>query len=1734
MKLQPVSLSVWLALLCWLAALPARAEVVISEFLANNNKVLADADGEFTDWIELHNTGNSAINLGGWHLTDSKNNLLKWTFPNTNLNASAYLVIFASGKNRASSGAPLHTSFKLDASSGYLALVQPGGAIIASEFAYPRQIVDVSYGTFNGTNYYYTSPTPNAANPAGLLDLVAQPKFSQPHGFYQAPFNLELLSETEGAAIRYTTNGTIPNPARGILYTGPITVDSTTVIRAMAYKDGYVTSRVDTASYLFTADIINQSPTGLAPAGWPSSWGGNTVNYGMDPDIVNSAAYKDTIQDDLKTIPSYSIVTDLSYLFNASSGIYANPGQQGINWERLCSLELIYPDGRDGFQINAGLRIRGGYSRSTSNPKHAFRLFFRTEYGDGKLEYPMFAHQNGAESFECFDIRTFQNYSWSFEGDSRGVFMRDMFSRDTQIDMGQPAERGDYYHLYLNGQYWGLYNSDERAEADYAASYFGGSSANYDVIKVEAGSYNIKATDGNMTAWTSLYNQAKAGVGTDDAYEKLRGNNPDGTRNPDYPVLLDVDNLIDYMLIIYFGGNLDAPISNFLGNSSPNNWYGIRDRTGTNGFRFFAHDSEHTLLNVNENRLGPYSAGNSSVVYSSPQWLLQKLWANTEFKMRMADRVQRHFFNGGALTPEAATARFLKRKSEIDRAVVGESARWGDSKTSTPLTRNTWISAVNNIVNNYFPRRTGIVLNQLVTKGLYPSLAAPVFSQFGGAIQPGFQLAISNPAGTVYYTLDGSDPRLRGGALSAAALAYSGPITLNQSLQVRARVLSDTNWSALVEAPFTIIQTYTNVVVSELMYHPAGEAGIDADAFEFLELKNLNSFDVDLSGVYFTNGIRFAFPQGAKLAAGQFAVLASNPTNFASRYPGVPIAGVYSGNLANGGETITLLHAVGTPLFTMIYDDQAPWPQAADGQGFSLVTTKTSTPTDPNDPANWRASTRLGGSPGADDPISGIPAVVINEILTHKDAGQLDAIELYNPGSTNANISGWYLTNDRNAPNKYAIPGGTILAPGEYRVFDESQFAASSQNGFHLDADGGEVYLFSADAAGNMTGYADGFAFGAAELGVTFGRHTNSVNTLCFAAQTVSTLGSANSGPRTGPIIFNEINYDPAIGSAEFIELRNITGAPVALYDANYPSNPWRINGLGFDFPTGAAIAAQGYALVVGGNPEVFRTQNGVPDNVPIFGPYFGALQDNGETLRLQKPGEPQPSGNAPYITIDEVAYSSLPPWPSTAAGMGASLERVAVTAYGNDPASWKASFAEPTPGIANDGNRRPIINAGQDQEAQASHFPLAIQLNGTAKDDGYPAPAHLTATWSQLAGPGYVTFSDSSQLRPTVSVPGQGTYTLRLTVNDGELQSVDDLLITVSRPSTDQTLLTSGSIWKYYDQGSDLGTAWRAPGYNDSAWASGKAQLGYGDGDESTTVSYGPNSGSKYPTTYFRRAFTVADPSVITSLTIQLLRDDGAVVYLNGTEVFRSNMPEDDINYGTYASSVASDADETSNFYAQAVDPARLVSGNNVLAVEVHQANAPSSDISFDLQLEAKAFPQNQAPITSAGNDQEITLPATARLAGSFSDDGLPSPPGVATNYWSQQSGPGSVTFAAADQLFTSAAFTEPGTYVLRLTTSDGAFSVNDELTVTVNGAAPAGPTLQGVEMIAGNPAKLRVQFQAEAGRAYTVQWTENLEPAHWQTLQELSPLSTAGTLTFEDEAPGERPARYYRVAAH
>lgn len=681
-----------------------------------------------------------------------------------------------------------------------------------------------------GGPFYYKQPTPGSLNNTETsLGSVAAPAFSHTHGFYSESFTLNITSSTPGASLRYTLDGSKPTETHGTLAAAPdastpptaaITINDTRAVRAMAFKENYDSSFSRTSTYLFLDSVLQQPSTPPA-AGWPDqatgtpgkyTRNGQEFDYGMDPDIVNSTnpaiGGAAQVKAALQAIPTVCVTVPVASLVDASTGIYTNPGQDGYAWEREASIEMINDpqSAAQGFQENCGLRIRGGFSRSADNPKHAFRILFRGQYGAGKLNYPVFPHDPTAVTeFDKFDIQTAQNYSWAFQNDGANTFLRELWCRDTQLAMNQPSTRGRFVHLYLNGLYWGLYQIQERAEADYAASYFGGTDDDYDVVKVETtAGYNINPTAGDLNAWTDLWNKSRASyfINTNrspvspysdaastqaqknEAYFKMMGLAADGATPTADPVLLDVDNLIDYMLIIFYSGNTDAPLSAFLGNNSPNNFYSIRDRRGGHGFIHIQHDGEHSLNagSAASNRVGPFNdpiGGTwNTLGKSNAQFTHQDLAANAEYRIRFADRAHKHLVSPhGALQTQNSQDRMSARAAVVQGAIIAESARWGDSKrgTGSPYTADHWRNAVNATLS-WFNGRGATVLNQLRSAGLYPSVGAPVMSQPGGRIAASTPLTMSSQSAAIYYTVNGADPRLVGGGVAPGAQSYVGGV----------------------------------------------------------------------------------------------------------------------------------------------------------------------------------------------------------------------------------------------------------------------------------------------------------------------------------------------------------------------------------------------------------------------------------------------------------------------------------------------------------------------------------------------------------------------------------------------------------------------------------------------------------------------------------------------------------------------------------------------------------------------------------------------------------------------------------------------------------------------------------------------------------------------------------------------------------------------------------------------
>jgi len=770
--------------------------VIISEFMAKNTFTLADEDGVYSDWIEIHNAGNSTINLNNWSLTDNPAQLTKWRFPATNIAAGQFLVVWASDKNRRVPGAPLHTNFKMSDEGEYLALVQPDGVTIATEFAptFPPQLPDVSFGlpSVGMTNNYLAWATPGLSNSLGTNFIIATLEFSPGRGWYKHGVGVSIGTPTPGVTIYFTTNGTVPGPTNGFVYSSQLVFSDTTVLRAAAYRPSYLPT-IATHTYVFPRQVVDQTGAGF-PTDWGISYAGlSPAYYTCNSNFANDPRWRSQMPAALFSLPTLSVVMNPDDMFG-TNGIYSNPFGDGDEWERPCSVEYFRPDeqpyfGPDegtGFQINCGVRIQGSGSRDpTFTPKHNLRLLFKQEYGAATLAFDLYPG-SPVQQFSTLVLHASSGDHW-FGADATAQMHRDQWLADTQRETGGLGTHGVYAHLYINGLYWGLYNVAERPDVDYTVSYLGGNKSDYDIFNGE------ELKDGATNALAELLAIAQAGITNDSSWSNVCR-------------YLDVPTFIDFLMINWYAINQDWSGHNYWLNGSV---------THGEPFHFFNWDEESTFDVFRTVSLDYPIIESTETGFGRPNVLYASLRQHPEFRRLFGDHAQRLLFNHGALTPERSANRWMKRAQEIDTAIIAESVRWGITNwwafpqwvgwNSKLFTRDDWIAEQTYLMTNWFPRRTGILIEQLRDAGLYPTLDAPIFSPHGGIIVETLPVMISPPPdATLYYTTNGADPRLPDGSVSPDAFvsAEELTVTLTGDTLLRARAFATNSWSALVEATY--------------------------------------------------------------------------------------------------------------------------------------------------------------------------------------------------------------------------------------------------------------------------------------------------------------------------------------------------------------------------------------------------------------------------------------------------------------------------------------------------------------------------------------------------------------------------------------------------------------------------------------------------------------------------------------------------------------------------------------------------------------------------------------------------------------------------------------------------------------------------------------------------------------------------------------------------------------------
>ena len=872
------------------------------------------------DWIEFYNAAPVDVDITGWFLSDNAKpgkETKATILGSCVVPAGGYKIVWLDKIHTNATEYAATEAFailKLSSDGDLIQLADAATNVLQQiDFSTKRQIKGYSYGPVavqsgdtvvagNGPFVYMKTATPNAANVTeGWGDFTPAVAYSEPHGYKTEPFDLVLSCSDPNAAIYYTLDGSSPTTA-SFLYTNAIPISKTTVIRAAVPDPTAVLQFETSATYLFLDDILAQGRSTTAPAsavGFPddnaAEANGQEMLYGMDQNIVNGSDRDRLLRGFTNSISTVSLVIDPANLFNSSTGIYVNPRGEGREWEREMMLEFFDPKGVEAdVTLPAGLRIRGGNSRNTGKPKHSFRLFFRSEYGQSSLAAKMFLGESVKEAgeYDKIDLRTSQNLSWANENSGADTFVTEVFARDSQRDMGAPYTRSRYYNLFINGQYWGLYQTQERADEHFGESYLGGDSLQYDLIKASSSyatgrlGYLIECNEGTWDAWDALLHIAVDegfGPGHEDNYNKVLGLNPDGTRNPAYPILLNPESLMSFMFSSHFMVDQDGPTSPYssIDKGHANNFAAIRNRDDAgdvNGFIFLRHDAE-VAMNMNggntaasnDPTLWGTEAQTSPAVgspdpsglgaakfrtrdYFTPAELHYLLMQNPTYARQYADAFYKFFLaEGGAMTAQKSLERYASRMAEIDDAIVCEAARWGKSKN-----RNTWLGACKT-ATNFINARITYMKRQYVQHGWYPGVEPPravdalgaPFAE-GDLVASGAKVFLTGlGAGTnVWYTLDGSDPIGADDQPTASAAAYTaeGFALTAQFTTVRARAVSGGVVSALAEIgleqePEAPTDLMLGIRVAGIMNACAS----DGDSDDFIILTNLLDRAVSLA-----------------------------------------------------------------------------------------------------------------------------------------------------------------------------------------------------------------------------------------------------------------------------------------------------------------------------------------------------------------------------------------------------------------------------------------------------------------------------------------------------------------------------------------------------------------------------------------------------------------------------------------------------------------------------------------------------------------------------------------------------------------------------------------------------------------------------------------------------------------------------------------------------------------------
>jgi len=1226
--------------------------LVINEFMASNTSVIRDPQGQYDDWIELYNAGTESLDIADMYLTDNLNQPAKWRIPRitrgtTLIAPGGYLLIWADGDT---ADAGLHAGFKLDADGEEIALFDSDGETLIHCVTYPGQTPDISYGCYPDASdiwRFLSIPTPGAHNDGAYLGEAEAPKFSHERGFYDRPLSVTLATETEGATIYYTLDGSKPFESggrfpAGLTYTGPVRIARTVCLRARALKPGFKPSTIVTHTYLVNAS------------------------------------------EELKSLPLISLVGDERQVFYEPDGImaivggtysgdgtwvsdgpgsYNNPMQRGIEYERPVSCEWLFPSDNSAFQENCGIRVHGSnymrprYHRSngywSGNSKFAFRLYFRGDYGPSRLEYPLFPFD--VERFKAIVLRGGHN-------DRVNPFIKDELLRRLHKDMGHVDSGGAYANLLINGEYKGYYNPCEHIKDSFCQEWFK-SDKEWDVMTMNG------IRDGDTTSWDEMINYARSNDLSDSVHYYEMGKR------------LDIPAFADYLILQLWSGNWDWP---------QNNWAAASERSEEGKWRFFIWDAEGGMYS---DRLNTVYFDRLNSQNNANGYLYRALKQNTTFRQLFADRVQKHFFNNGALTEPNIRERFLELRDDM----------LGVISNMDMYVLNTWV-----------PNRLDIFLDACAREGVF-TFEGPIFNinnadRHGGHVSPGDALTIKGYGrfNSMYYALDGSDPYFMGTPNQGT---NTGNILVVENADKRVLVpvrplgdswrnsanYDDSSWLGCAGAPGGVgyenetgFERLISLDIGEQMY------GVNTTCYVRIPFAfggNVNNVDSIILNIRYDDGF-IAYLNGTEIARRNFnGMPAPDSSATASRNDAEAVefenidCSAYLDRVQQGNNLLAI-HGLNSSTkdsdFLISAELFFEGENANNGEISRAtlftdpieLTRSTQVKARLFDGRNWSALTEATFAVG---PVA--ENLRITEMMYHPqaltDAGEPNEefIELTNIGNETINLNLVRFTNgiDFTFPSIELAPDQRIVIAEDRDAFEarySNRLGVVGQYSGKLDNTGERITL--EDAAGqtildftyrdDWRSLTDGEGFSLTILDPTQPDRSrwDERESWRASASAGGSPGLDDNGilPNPGDVVINELLANSPGGQPDWIELHNTTGAVIDIGGwllSDNPDNPFK-----YEIPSGTTINPYGYIVFY--------------EDV-----HFGNANDTGsyESFALSNNGE--------QLTLRSAQSGALTGYRETE-DFGASESGVSIGRY-DKPSTGNTNFVAmelPTPGMEN------------------------------------------------------------------------------------------------------------------------------------------------------------------------------------------------------------------------------------------------------------------------------------------------------------------------------------------------------------------------------------------------------------------------------------------------------------------